>query len=254
MNLLIDVGNTNIVLAIYGNEKWLYKWRIHTVKNKTADEYEVILRSLLDKHSVNPKLIIKTVISTVVPSLLYPMQRISKELTGKEAIILEPSLYESLPISILNPYEIGTDLVADSLAAYHKYKRNCIVVDFGTALTFTTISSSGEILGVNIAPGVKTAIKALANNTAQLPEVPLKQPSSILAKNTVHAIQTGVIYGVIGIVEYIVSKIKIELDEDVVVIATGGLSQLVENLTDIFDFFNPNLTIEGLRIIAEKYS
>lgn len=251
--LLIDAGNSNIVTGINKDGEWLHNWRMHTVSNKTADEYEVILRSLFEKNQLNPKSIDKVILSTVVPSLLHPMQEMVFKLTGKKLLILNPDLYPHLPIKVLNPYQIGTDIVADAVAAYEKYPGNRIIVDFGTALTFTAIDAGGNILGVSITPGMKTAINSLMTNTAQLPDVPLKAPPSVLGKNTVHAVQSGVVLGYVGMIEYMVEQIRKELSGSTTVIATGGLSYVMEDLTDIFDTVDPFLTMEGLRLIGERY-
>ena len=251
--LLIDVGNSNIVTAINKNGQWISNWRMHTVSNKTADEYEVILRSLFEKNKLDPESIDKVIMSNVVPTLLHPMKEMVFKLTGKRLEVISPEIYPKLPLNIINPYEIGTDIVADSVAAYEKYSGNRIIVDFGTALTFTAIDADGNILGVSITPGMKTAISALVSNTAQLPEVPLKAPPSILGTNTIHAIQSGVVMGYVGLIEYTINGINKELSGPTKVIATGGLSYVMDNLTDVFDEVDPFLTMEGLRIIGEKY-
>lgn len=251
--LLIDVGNSNIVTGIYEAGRWLYNWRMHTLSNKTADEYEVILRSLFEKNRLDPKSIDKVVLSSVVPSLLHPMQEMVYKLTGLELYIINPDLYPNLPVNVINPYEIGGDIVADAVAAYEKYPGNRIIIDFGTAMTFTTIDASGNILGVSIMPGMKTAISSLVTHTAQLPDVPLKAPPSILGKNTVHAVQSGVVFGYVGMIEYMIRNIRKELTGPVTVIATGGLAYVMDGLTDVFDTVDPVLTMEGLRLIGERY-
>ncbi|MCF8232539.1 MAG: type III pantothenate kinase [Bacteroidales bacterium] len=251
--LLIDVGNSNIVTGINEAGHWLYNWRMHTVSDKTADEYEVILRSLFDKNRLDPKSIDKVVLSSVVPSLLHPMQEMVYKLTGRELYIINPDLYPNLPVNVINPYEIGGDIVADAVAAYEKYPGNRIIIDFGTAMTFTTIDAGGNILGVSITPGMKTAISSLVTHTAQLPDVPLKAPPSILGKNTVHAVQSGVVYGYVGMIEYMIRNIRNELSGPVTVIATGGLAYVMDGLTDVFDSVDPVLTMEGLRLIGERY-
>lgn len=252
--LLIDVGNTNIVFSIYDHNIYSHHWRIHTVIKKTADEYEVILRSLMEKNNVDIHSIEQAVMSSVVPSLSHPMEEMVEKLLRKKLYTLSPALYDRLPIGILNPYEIGSDLVAAAVAAFQQYGGNVIVVDFGTALTFTGIASDGEILGVSIAPGMKTAIASLANNTAQLSDVPLVEPPSVLGKNTIHAIQSGVVLGYVGMVEYLIKAYKKEMpDANPMVIATGGLHYLMKNLTPVIDEYNDILTMDGLRIIGENY-
>jgi len=160
-------------------------------------------------------------------------------------------VYPLLPIEVLRPHEIGADLVANALAAYTRYGRTCTVVDFGTALTFTTVSGDGKILGVAIAPGLKTAIRSLFANTAQLPEVPIEVPDSALGTSTTHAIQAGVVLGYEGLVRSLVGRIQDELNGDCMAVATGGLSGSIPALRDVFTDIVPSLTLEGVRLIGE---
>lgn len=252
--LLIDAGNSNIVFSICDNGDWKHYWRVHTVRNKTADEYEVILRSLFEKNNVNPLNIDKAVMCSVVPSLNHAMEDMVYKLSEKKLIILTPEIYDRLPIDILNPYEVGTDIVASALAAHTLYRDNLIVVDFGTAITLCGIDSEGKLTGVSIAPGMKTAIQSLTKSTAQLPDVPVSPPPSPLGLNTVHAIQSGVVLGYTGLVEYLVKAYQEKMNNQAKVIATGGLSYVVEDLTSIFYETNHMLTLEGLRIIGEKFT
>ena len=156
-----------------------------------------------------------------------------------------------LPLDILRPHEIGTDLVANALAGYSRYHCNCVIVDFGTALTFTTVSGQGKILGVAITPGLRTAIRSLFANTAQLPEVPIEAPESALGQNTTHAIQAGIVLGYEGLVRHLANKIKAELQNDCIVVATGGLSGKIPALHDLFEEIIPSLTLDGVRLIGE---
>lgn len=168
MILTIDIGNTNIVFGIADLNKWQKIWRIQTDWSKTADEYEVIFRSLFTNAEICTSEITRTVLSSVVPSLIRPFNEMLNHLLGHSPLLVEPSLYPKLSVKVLNPFEIGTDLVADAIAAFIRYDKPCMVIDFGTAITFTTISKSGEILGVAIAPGLSTALKSLTGSTAQL--------------------------------------------------------------------------------------
>ena len=164
-----------------------------------------------------------------------------------------PDIYSGLEIAIDHPHEIGADLIANAVAAHARYpQKNCIVVDFGTALTFTTVSASGQILGVAILPGLKTAVKALFTDTAQLPEVPLKLPDSAIGKNTVHAIQAGILLGYEGLVKSMIRRIEAELGGDCVAVATGGLSSIIATLEGEFVEIDRSLTLNGLRLIGEK--
>ncbi|MBL7968265.1 MAG: type III pantothenate kinase [Prolixibacteraceae bacterium] len=251
MILAIDIGNTNIVFGVSGEYSWLKIWRIQTDWSKTADEYEVIFRSLFSSSGISEMEITKTILSSVVPSLIRPFKEMLGHLLSHEPILVEPSVYEKLPIEVLNPYEIGTDLVADATAAFIRYGGPCMVIDFGTALTFTTISKNGIILGVAIAPGLLTALKSLTGNTAQLRDVQLATPPSVLGKNTIHAIQSGLVLGFSGLVDSIVARTEAELNEKLIVIATGGLSSVLQNVSARIQIIDENLTIDGLKYIAD---
>ena len=251
MLLAIDIGNTNIVFGIYRNGEWRNVWRIQTDPGKTADEYEVIFRSLFLGAGVNNNEIGRIVLSSVVPSLNDDFAQLTGRFFQQKMVVLGPETFYLLPIKILNPYEIGTDLVANATAAFSMYKSPCMIIDFGTALTFTTLSGSGEILGVSIAPGLGTAIKSLAGNTAQLPHVQLSEPPSVLGKNTVHAIQSGIFIGYGGLVDRIIDKTEEELQQKLNVIATGGFSNFFANHSSRIDHIAGNLTLDGLRIFGE---
>jgi len=250
MLLAIDIGNTNIVFGVYDKEEWLNHWRIQTDPLKTADEYEVIFRSLLTAGKICRTEINKIILSSVVPSLVYPFKDMLKGLfENAEINKVQPDIYDKLPVKILNPYQIGTDLVANAIAAFQKYGNNTMVIDFGTALTFTTIGKDSSILGVAIAPGLRTAVGALAGKTAQLPQIHLTPPPSVLGENTVHAIQAGVVYGFTGLVDSIIERTQQELQEELTVVATGGLSAVVAPLTKNVKTIEPMLTLDGLQWI-----
>lgn len=251
MILTIDIGNTNIVFGVSRENNWLKIWRIQTDWSKTADEYEVIFRSLFSSSKVCKEQISKTVLSSVVPRLIRPFREMLSHLLGHFPILVEPSIYDKLPVEILNPYEIGTDLVADATAAFIRYGGPCMVIDFGTALTFTTVGKSGKILGVAIAPGLQTALKSLTGNTAQLRDVQLAAPPSVLGENTIHAIQSGLVLGFAGLVDSIIGRTEAELGEKLTVIATGGLSSVLQNVSSGIQLIDENLTLDGLKFIAE---
>ncbi|RUT78619.1 type III pantothenate kinase [Ancylomarina longa] len=253
MLLAIDIGNSNVVCGISENNHWTEQFRIHTVANKTADEYEVIYRTLLVSRNISFKQIDRIVLSSVVPSLILPIREMILKLFGQEPLILGPELYPRLDIGISNPYEIGTDLVANAVAAHSKYSGNCIVVDFGTALTFTAIKSDGNLLGVSIAPGLKTAMTSLSQNTAKLPNVDIAVPPSCVGKNTTHALQAGIVLGYKGLIEFLIKGIKAELSGSVTIIATGGLSSVMLPILDCFDYHEPLLTLDGLKIIGNQF-
>lgn len=251
MILTIDIGNTNIVFGVAHHNEWVKIWRIQTDWSKTADEYEVIFRSLFASSKISCTEISRTVLSSVVPRLIRPFKEMQNNLLGCPLLLIEPSIYDRLPIKIIDPYEIGTDLVADATAAFIGYGGPSMVIDFGTALTFTTISRKGEILGVAIAPGLLTALKSLTGNTAQLHDVQLVSPPSVLGKNTVHAIQSGLVLGFAGLVDSIVGRTEDELGEKLSVIATGGLSAVLKNVSSRIEIIDENLTLDGLKHIAK---
>jgi type III pantothenate kinase len=239
MMLAVDIGNTDVTLGLYRENKWAHTWRLSSALNRP----EAGLRT---------EEVQKIVISSVVPDLTERIINVVKTLFEKQPVVLGPDVYAKLPIEVLNPYEIGSDLVSNALAAHMRFKANCIVVDFGTALTFTTIDVKGKILGVAIAPGLKTAIRSLSQNTAKLFDVPLELPGSALGKNTVHAIQAGILIGYEGLVSSMIKRIKSELNDPAcATVATGGLSSIITSLKDQFTEVDPNLTLNGLRLTGD---
>jgi len=252
MLLAIDAGNTDIVFGLRQNEEWIRHWRIPSKEGPSPHLWSYRLLSELLEENIKPVDIQKTVISSVVPLLTEPLAQMTTEVLGKTPIVVNASIYDQLQITVLNPQEMGTDLVANAVAAYDRFQQNCLVVDFGTALTFTTISGTGEILGVAIAPGLKTAVNSLFKNTAQLPEVPLEVPKSALGKNTLHAIQAGVLLGYTGMVQHLIDTIKSEVQQPCKVIATGGLSSILTSLAASFDDIDKQLTLNGLAIIGSQ--
>jgi type III pantothenate kinase len=253
MTLAIDIGNTDITLGLYQKDEWSHIWRLSSAISNPELYYGIKLREHFFESGINTESVKQIVISSVVPGLTDRIVNVVTTLFEKTPVVLGPGIYHHLPIKILNPYEIGSDLVSNALAAFMHFKnQNCIVVDFGTALTFTTISKSGEILGVAIAPGLKTAIKSLSQNTAKLFDVPLELPESAMGKNTVHAIQAGILLGYEGLVSSMLSRIRHELaDNQCATVATGGLSSIISTLKDQFTAIDLNLTLNGLRITGE---
>jgi len=250
MLLAIDIGNTNIVFGVNESGEWKNHWRIQTDHLKTADEYEVIFRSLLNGGNIYNNSITQIILSSVVPSLVHPFSDMLNGLFPKtKQTIVNPEIYARLPVKVLNPYEIGADLVANAVAAFQKFGKLTTVIDFGTALTFTTIGKDSEIRGVAIAPGLNTAVSALAGKTAQLPEIHLIPPPSVLGENTIHAIQAGIVFGYTGLVDSIIERTENELGEKLTVVATGGLSSVIAPLTKKIKTIEPLLTLDGLYYI-----
>jgi len=250
MIVVVDIGNSNVVLGFYENEICQNTWRIPTLKDSEADYfYDVKLRSEIFEQGLNIENITGCILSTVVPSLKALFQSLLADVFEVEVITVGPKLYEELSFKVPRPYEIGTDLVANAYSAYHTYNRDCIVADFGTALTFTTVSGEGYVQGVAIAPGIKTAMKALSSNTAQLPEIPLELPASVLGQNTTHAIQAGILWGYVGMAKELIGKIRAEVGDHYIAVATGGLSFVMEPLEGLFHQIDRNLTMNGLRLM-----
>jgi type III pantothenate kinase len=250
MIFVIDIGNSDITTGIWQDESWKQIWRLPTDTSLPQSFYATRLRDLFLEFGFKIDQLRAIVISSVVPEITERIRQTVLQLTEREPVVLGAAIYQKLPLGILNPHQIGSDLVSNALAAFELFKCNCVVVDFGTALTFTTVSAKGEIVGVSIVPGLKTAIKALTQNTAQLFEVPLIVPESVLGKDTTHAIQAGVLHGYEGLVRTMLQKIKTELkDPGLKVVATGGLSSILPALKDEFTIINRELTLDGLRLV-----
>lgn len=255
MVLAVDIGNSDITIGLYYQQDWKHLWRLSAAISSPELYYGIKIREHFFEAGLRVQDVERIVVSSVVPGLTDRIVNVLKTLFEKSPIVLGPDVYAKLPIEVLNPYEIGSDLVSNALAAHMRFKRNCIVVDFGTALTFTTVSAKGSILGVAIAPGLKTAIKSLSQNTAKLFDVPLELPESALGKNTVHAIQAGILLGYEGLVISMLDRIKKELQDDqCATLATGGLSSIITPLKDQFTEVDPNLTLNGLRLVGELVS
>lgn len=254
MILVFDIGNSNIVIGCFAEQTWRHIWRLPTINDDTTTAfYTGQIANLLVEHDIDPNEVQHLGVSSVVPDLIPVFADVLSRIFHRSPFLLGPQFYKKLTLQIDRPNEIGSDLVANALAAHHKYGGNRIVVDFGTALTFTIINDAGHILGVNIVPGLETAIKALFMNTAQLPEVPLHMPISVVGKNTIHAIQSGILHGYVGLVRHQLSLIRQELNESYLAIATGGLSEILTPLSQDFDIVDRKLTLEGLRIMLEQY-
>jgi len=253
MTLAIDIGNSNITIGLHNGPGWQQIWRLPTKADAEASMFcQMRLSNLMLEHKIAQEAIDQVIVSTVVPELRATFSELVQHLFGIEPLLVAPEVYSKLRLSIERPEELGTDLFANAVAAHYLYQRDCIVVDFGTALTFTAIDQAGQLLGVTITPGLKTSISALFQKTAQLPEVPLEMPGSALGKNTVHAIQAGVLVGYVGLVRHMLQQLREELGPQYVALATGGLSAILHPLRDDFQAVEPNLTLDGLRIIGEE--
>ena len=255
MLLVFDIGNTNIKAALCADGEIVHQWRISTDVRRTGDEYFSVLRSLFHGHQIDCGQIEDAAISSVVPALIGPFVLVTQHLLGKKPLLIGPDIYHALPIKLRRTAasEIGTDLLCDALESWCRYQVPCVIADFGTALSFIAVSGGGEIVGVAIAPGIGTALKALFTNTAQLPSVPLEVPPSVLGTNTTESIQSGILFGYTGLVDGMVSAMKQELvrttgiQEDAIrTIATGGLNSILEPITSVFDVTDKELTVQGI--------
>lgn len=260
MILAFDIGNTNIKVAILEDDKILYQWRLSSDSKRTGDEYFSIIRPLVIDAQLDLSRIQDAIISSVVPSLIGPFVIVTQHLLGKKPLVITPEIYSKLPVRIPETalHEIGTDLLCDAVAAWEKLKGPAIIIDFGTALSFTAVDHTGNIAGIAIAPGIGTAIKSLFTNTAQLPSVSMEIPESSLGKNTIWSIQSGVFLGYKGLVESMIQQMKNDMakeyftkKEDIKVIATGGLNSMMEPITKCFDYADKELTLKGLAKILK---
>lgn len=256
MVLLVDVGNTNIVLGVCRDEEYIASWRISTDVNKTSDEYGAIVTQLFAQSDLNPKEVQGIIISSVVPNIMHSLENMIRKCFEKEPIVVGPGIKTGINIKYDNPKEVGADRIVNAVATFEKYKKPNIVIDFGTATTFCSITEKGDYLGGCIVPGIKISADALFERAAKLPRIELEFPKEIICKNTTKSMQAGILYGYIGQVEYIVNKIKEEMrpkiSEEPIVIGTGGLAKLIAKETDIIDIIDSDLTLEGLRIIYNK--
>ncbi|MFT6337846.1 MAG: type III pantothenate kinase [Saprospiraceae bacterium] len=252
MFLATDIGNSNIVIAIHNGKEWTHNYRYETKDYHPELFYETGIRDILLEWGILPSEINGAAVSSVVPEVT---ERIMEALTNNIRflpVLLNPELFIKLDMRIPKVYEIGSDLVANAVAASHMYQQNCIVVDFGTALTFTVYEHSVGITGVTIAPGLKTIISTLSDSTSLLPEIDIDIPDSAIGKSTSTAIRAGVLFGFIGMVKEILSRMKAELDNSYKIVATGGLSSVIKELNTEYDEINKNLTLDGIRILAQN--
>lgn len=258
MLLCFDVGNTNTVIGIFDGDKMLNNWRIETDMNKSADEFGMLLNQLFNYEGLNMKDVDDMIISTVVPSILFTLQHMAQKYLGKRAIVVESGIKTGLIVRYDNPNQVGADRIVNAVAAFNKYGGPLIIIDFGTATTFCAVSDKAEYLGGTIAPGMIISSEALFEKTSKLPKVEIEDPGKVICKNTQESMQSGLVYGHMGMCDYIVARMKKELadycgeDKKVTVVATGGISTMIDAGLDCIDYVDKLLTLEGLKIIYEK--
>jgi type III pantothenate kinase len=249
MLLAIDIGNTNIAIGIFHGESLVENWKIRSDAEKTCDEYKVILRGLLRSSSQEEAQITSAILSSVVPPLTPVFQDLCRGLFRIKPMTVGPGLRTGMPILYENPLEVGADRIVSAVAAFEKFGGPCIVVDFGTATTFDAVSARGEYLGGAIAPGVRISAEALYAKTAKLPSIEILKPEKAIGRTTVSSMQSGLYFGYIGLVSSLIQRFQEELGEGAVVVATGGFGSLIHGEIAAIGFFEPDLVLEGLRLL-----
>jgi type III pantothenate kinase len=254
MLLVIDVGNTNIVLGVYRDETLIESWRIRTERNTTEDEFYVIASGLFAGSRVERSQIGRTIISCVVPPMVNILDAFCRKYLNHAPVWVDAhSVSGMMPILYTNPAEVGADRIVNAIAAYTEYRSSLVVIDFGTATTFDAISKNGEYLGGAISPGIMISAEALFQKASKLPRVEIFQPpASAIGKDTISSIQSGIILGYAGLVDGMTTRLKEEMGPDTHIIATGGLAPLIANVSKTIESVEPDLTLKGLRIISER--
>jgi type III pantothenate kinase len=249
MLLVFDIGNTHIKFGLYDGEELRAHWRVASDRHRLADEYAVTVHSLFDARALDWNVVDGVALASSVPPLVSVFSELSRSYLHCEPIVVGPGIKTGVRLLIDNPREVGPDRVANALAAYRLYGGPAIVVDFGTGLNFDVVSSGGDFLGGAIGPGLGIAADALFQYAARLVQVEFERPPRAIGKNTVHALQSGIIFGYVGLVEGIVRRIQSELDRPAAVIATGGLAEVIAEETGVIQHVAPNLTLDGLRMV-----
>ena len=252
MLLVIDVGNTHTVLGVYEGEKLVHHWRVWTDREKTSDEYGILIRNLYDGSHFSSREIHAIAIASVVPPLTPTIVDLCVRYFGIAPLVVGPGVKTGISIKMDNPKEVGADRIVNAVAAFAKHHRPAIVVDFGTATTFDFVSEVGDYMGGVIAPGVNISAEALFRQASKLPRIEITKPATVIGKNTVAAMQSGLFYGYVAMVEGIIDRIRKEVRLDPLVIATGGLARTIASETTKIHVIDENLTLEGLRIIYER--
>lgn len=251
--LVIDVGNTTSECGIFRGNQLVDSWRFMTKTPRTSDEYAVVLRGFLKDIKLKPKNIDDVIISSVVPNIMHSLVNGIRKLFNIKPIIVQPGTKTGLPIKLADPTEVGADRIIDAVAAYKLEGGNTIVIDFGTATTFDYIDKNGTMCAKVTAPGMQISADALFRNAAQLPNIEIIEPKTILAKDTVSSMQAGLFYGYLGLTENIIDQMKKELgDDSIKVVSTGGYGRMMYNASDKIDVYDPKLALKGLKYIYDK--
>jgi len=250
MLLVIDAGNTNIVFAVHDGDEWRGTWRLATSAQRTSDEYGVWLEALLARAGIKPSQIDGAVIGTVVPAALYHLRRLCRDWFDVEPIVARAALDWGFEIKIDNPDEVGADRLLNALAAHNHYKGPLVVVDFGTATTFDVVDKDGSYLGGVICPGINLSIEALHQAAARLPRIGIGRPQSVIGRSTIPAMRSGIYWGYVGLIEGLLVRIEGEFGAPLKAIATGGLAPLFAEGTAKLSVIDPDLTLDGLRLLS----
>lgn len=251
MMLVFDIGNTNTVLGVFHQDQLVAHWRISTDRERTADEYGMLLNNLFNYVGLDMGKIQAVVMSSVVPPLMHILEEMSQRYLKLSPLVVGPGIKTGLPIKMDDPREVGADRIVNAVAAYHMYGGPVIIVDFGTATTFCAVNQRGEYIGGAIAPGIGISTEALFARAAKLPRVEMKRPPSVLGKNTVHGMQSGIVFGYAGLVDALVERIMKEIGRCQVV-ATGGMADLIARESRTITKVEPLLTLYGLKLIYQR--
>ncbi|WP_433751012.1 type III pantothenate kinase [Falsibacillus pallidus] len=252
MIFVLDVGNTNIVLGVYDQEELKYHWRVETNRHKTEDEYGMVIKTLLEHVGLSFQAFDGIIISSVVPPIMFSLERMCHKYFQIKPLIVGPGIKTGLNIKYDNPREVGADRIVNAVAGIHEYGSPLIIVDFGTATTYCYINEDKQYMGGAIAPGISISTEALYSKAAKLPRIEIARPDDIIGKNTVSAMQSGILYGYVGQVEGIVNRMKAQSSKEPTVIATGGLATLIDKESKVIDVVDPFLTLKGLRLIYKR--
>ncbi|NLD39012.1 MAG: type III pantothenate kinase [Desulfatiglans sp.] len=255
MLLCIDVGNTNIVMGVFDQDSMIGQWRVRTEKDATSDELGILICSLFKTSNIKMDRVSGIIIASVVPPLILTLEGLSKKYFNIKPVVVGHGLKTGMPIRYDNPKEVGADRIVNSVSAYEKYRCGLIIVDFGTATTFDCITAEGEWIGGAISPGLIVSGEALFSRTSRLPRIETySAPKNVIAKNTISAMNVGIIYGYAGLVDGLVTRLKKEMGHEVKVIATGGVAPLIAKESATIDLIDENLTLEGLKLLYERNS
>ncbi len=252
MLLVVDVGNTHTVLGLYEGKKLIHHFRIQSERGRTEDEYHVIFATLVQLAGVQTSEITSSILASVVPPLTDSIVRAVRRAFHHDIIVVGPGIKTGMPILYENPREVGADRIVNAIAAYDRVHAGVIVVDFGTATTFDCVSNRGEYLGGAIAPGIGLSAEALFSRAARLPRTEIIRPPHVLGRNTVHSMQSGLVFGYAGLVDGMVERLRAEMGYPCAVLATGGEAMLIRSESKTIDDVDPHLTLDGLRILYER--